>query len=201
MRLRQDKIAVLGYIESMFIKSKYQQITETVCDSIGGRMETDENPTEYRMTVNLFGATSSPSCCNYALKYTAEKFKDEFDTKVTDTVTKNMYVDDCLSSVDEVEKDRSKKSHEWSLSNESGVERTLGVYWFVNDDKLVFHINRKHKPQTRHGILSVVRSVYDPIGIAFPFVLAAKFILQSLCTRGIAWDEEIPDKKLTKWNK
>lgn len=40
MRFRQDKIAVLCNIESCFIKSKYQPKTETVCDSIGWRMET-----------------------------------------------------------------------------------------------------------------------------------------------------------------
>lgn len=30
--------------------------------------------------------------------------------------------------------DRSKKTDEWSLNDESGVERALGVYWFVNED-------------------------------------------------------------------
>lgn len=39
--------------------------------------------------------------------------------------------------------DRSKKTHVWSLSDESGVERALGVYWFVNEDKLGFHIIMK----------------------------------------------------------
>ncbi|CAG2202327.1 unnamed protein product [Mytilus edulis] len=44
-----------------------------------GNMENE--PEQYRMTVHLFGATSSPSCCNYALKRTAEDFGEHYDKK------------------------------------------------------------------------------------------------------------------------
>ncbi|CAG2245379.1 unnamed protein product [Mytilus edulis] len=229
------KLDYLDFINKIIKRGYAEPVPSDALDrNVGKNGNIDENPTEYRMTVHVFGATSSPSCCNYALQYTAEKFKDGFDTKVTDTVTKNMYVDDCLSSVEKAvslikdvtklcskggfnltkwmtnnetvlesvpEKERSKKTHEWSLSDESGGERALDVYWFVNEDKRGFNINMKHKPQTRLGILSVVSSVYDPIGIASPFVLSAKSILQSLCKRGIGWDEEIPDNELNKLNK
>lgn len=105
MRFRHNTNAVLGDIESIFYQVKVQTNNRDCLRFYWWKDgNIDENPTEYRMTVHLFGATSSLSCCNYALQYTAEKFKDEFDTKVTDAVTKIMYVEDCSSSVDEVEK-------------------------------------------------------------------------------------------------
>ena len=58
-----------------------------------------KEPIEYRMLVHLFGATSSPSCANYALKKTAEDNKDCFPPIVCDTVHHNFYVDDCLKSL------------------------------------------------------------------------------------------------------
>jgi hypothetical protein len=52
------------------------------------------------------------------------------------------------------EKDRAKNINEIDLSEESTVERALGVYWFIEDDKLGFHINVKNQPPTRGGIVS-----------------------------------------------
>jgi hypothetical protein len=86
----------------------------------------------------------------------------------------------------DINKDRAKNINEIDLSEESTIERALGVYWFIEDDKLGFHINVKNQPPTKRGILSLVSSVYDPLGIASPFVLIGKSILQSLCKRELA---------------
>ena len=59
---------------------------------------------------------------------------------------------------------RAKDINEWNLSADSLSERTLGVHWFILEDKLGFRMNIKNQPSTRRGILSVVSSVYDPIG-------------------------------------
>ncbi|CAC5406218.1 unnamed protein product [Mytilus coruscus] len=134
MRFRQDKIAVLGDIESMFYQVKVPTNNRDCLRFYWWKNgNIDENPTEYKMTVHLFVATSSPSCCNYALQYTAEKFKDEFDTKMTDTVTKNMYVDDCLSSVDEEEKAVSLIKDVTKLCSKGGFNltkwMTIKLFW------------------------------------------------------------------------
>jgi hypothetical protein len=42
---------------------------------------------------------------------------------------------------------------------------------------------------------------YSTYRIASPFVFIAKSILQSLCKRELGWDEEIPQKQLSTWNK
>ncbi|KAK3541659.1 hypothetical protein QTP86_034663, partial [Hemibagrus guttatus] len=54
---------------------------------------------EYRMVVHLFGATSSPSCANFALRRCAEDNKDFFTQQVFETIMYSFYVDDCLASV------------------------------------------------------------------------------------------------------
>ena len=46
------------------------------------------------------------------------------------------------------------------------VERALGVQWSVSSDQFGFKIVFKDRPATRRGILSVVSSVYDPLGFA-----------------------------------
>ena len=54
---------------------------------------------EYQMTVHLFGATSSPSVANFALRKTAVNNGANYDKAVADTVEKNFYVENCLKSV------------------------------------------------------------------------------------------------------
>lgn len=58
----------------------------------------DTNTTleEYRSTVHLFGAVSSPSCENFTLQKTAEDNCEKYDEEVIETVMSNFYVDDCL---------------------------------------------------------------------------------------------------------
>ena len=97
--------------------------------------------------------------------------------------------------------ERAKDIRELSMENQNlPNERALGVYWFVESDSLGFKVNLPKQSATRRGILSVTSSVYDPLGIAAPFVLKAKILLQSLCRRGIGWDEEIKGEDLTIWN-
>ena len=51
------------------------------------------------MCVHRFGAVSSPSSSNYALKRTAVDNSSSFDVNASETVMKNFYVDDLLKSV------------------------------------------------------------------------------------------------------
>ena len=54
---------------------------------------------EYQMVVHLFGAVSSPSVANFALRKTALDNKQEYDNVVVNTVLRNFYVDNCLKSL------------------------------------------------------------------------------------------------------
>ena len=54
------------------------------------------------MCVHVFGGTSSPSCCNYAVKRTANDNKSRYQTDVMDTLNRNFYVHDLLKTVKNV---------------------------------------------------------------------------------------------------
>ncbi|XP_069128774.1 uncharacterized protein [Argopecten irradians] len=237
LRFREEQVAVVGDIEAMFHQVKVPEYERDFLRFYwwpDGNIE--EEPRSYRMTVHLFGATSSPSICNYALQRTVEDSKDTVNQDVQDIVKRSMYVDDCLTSactekkavslveditkickaggfritkwlsnnsdvIDSIpEEERAKVTKLWSLDSEPPIERALGVYWFVEKDSLGFQIHLRNIPANRRGMLSITSSVYDPLGIASPFVLKAKSILQRLCKNGVGWDEEISGEDLKDWN-
>ena len=49
----------------------------------------------------------------------------------------------------------------------------------------------KQKPLTRRGLQSTLSSVYDPLGLAAPFLLEGRKIIQKLCKENSAWDDPI----------
>ena len=64
----------------------------------------DRNPTEYRMNVHLFGASSSPGCANYGLKQTATDNEERFGSDAVNFIRQDFYVNDGLKSVPTAER-------------------------------------------------------------------------------------------------
>ncbi len=54
---------------------------------------------DFRTKVHIFGATSSPSCADYALKRVCDDNTALYSDKVLQTIKENFYGDDCLKSV------------------------------------------------------------------------------------------------------
>ena len=52
----------------------------------------------------------------------------------------------------------------------------------------------------RRGLLSIVSSIYDPLGLVAPFVLPAKILLQELCRDNLSWDDPITERHLMHWS-
>ena len=57
---------------------------------------------DYEMCVHVFGGTSSPGCCNYALQRTALDNVSSYIKEATNILLINVYVDDVLKSVPSV---------------------------------------------------------------------------------------------------
>ncbi|XP_014664456.1 PREDICTED: uncharacterized protein LOC106806844 [Priapulus caudatus] len=96
--------------------------------------------------------------------------------------------------------ERSKKLELAIDSEELPTERALGIIWDTETDTFTFKIRLKVKAATRRGILSVISSVFDPLGLAGPFVLPARILLQRLCKQDIAWDDTISEKEMNEWS-
>ena len=191
----------------------------------------DDNPAVFRMVVHLFGAVSSPTCCNLALQKTAEINRSEFGNEVSDVILHNFYVDDLLKSVDSearavtLVQDVSElclkggfRLRKWISNNRNvmksvpdedlrkdlcfdtlPVERALGVCWNMENDTFGFNVAVRDSLPTRRNLLSIVCSVYDPLGLAAPFVLLAKILLQDLCLRQVDWDTKLSGADIRSW--
>lgn len=112
------------------------------------------------------------------------------------------WISNCRTVLNAIpEKEWSKELKDIRLEDEDlPTERALGLQWNAETDKFTFKICRKEKPPTRRGLLSIISSVYDPLGFVSPFILKAKVILQRLCCEKIGWDAEIADVDLVQWN-
>ena len=234
-RFREEKVAFMGDIESMFYQVHVPPVQRSYLRFLwwpDGDLEQEMQ--DYQMTVHLFGAISSPSIANFALRKTASSSPD---SSVSDTIMRNFYVDNCLkstesvpSSVDLIDKlrstcaaggfrltkfvsnhpdvvksipkeEQSKELQKCDLSSvDTLVERALGIQWNIKSDKFGFSIAIKDRPFTRRGILSVISSVFDPLGFLSPVMLPAKKLLQDLCKEhDVGWDDVVPNDYLLKW--
>ena len=223
LRFRQESIAMMSDVEQMFhqvlVDPKDQDAFRFLWWPKGDLKAKAE---EFQMLVHLFGATSSPSCANFALRKTAEDNRKNFDLSVIEI----FYVGDCLKSVATIERAlhlvkelprflerRGFNLTKW-VSNrrevttaipvekrasvvdldleKSRIDRALGVHWDIDNDMFGYKVGKREAVDTRRKILSLVSSIYDPLGNAVPLLLPAKKILQDLCRKLIGWDEIIP---------
>ena len=107
-----------------------------------------------------------------------------------------------LSCVDKSEQVKEVRSLDLSQSN-IPQQRALGVSWDPEEDCLSVNVNLVLKQQTgkftRRGLLSIMSTVYDPLGFVGPFVLQAKFIFQSECKMEKGWDDELHEENKKMW--
>ena len=99
-----------------------------------------------------------------------------------------------------MEERRANKMMELDLdSDHFPIERAL-LQWCIGTDMFQFKTLVREQPQTRRGILSLVSSLYDPLGFLAPFSLPAKLLLQEICRRNLKWDEVIPHFFPKQWS-
>lgn len=98
-RFREETVAFMGDIQAMFHQVKVHEEDRDFLRFLWWpEGDTTRDLVEYRMTVHLFGATSSPSCAAYALRKTGDDNQSECSSEVLQSITQNFYVDDYLKS-------------------------------------------------------------------------------------------------------
>ena len=85
------------------------------------------------------------------------------------------------------------------LLDQLPCECALGARWDVETDTFGFKISLRDKHSTRRGILSIVSSIYDPLRFVALFILHAKCLLQTLCRRGLGWDDKVSSEDISIW--
>ena len=102
-RFRQEPVVIMGDIQAMFHQVLVPEIDRSLLRFLWWENhDISKAATDYEIGVHVFGATSSPSCCNYALKRTAVDSKGRYPSDVAKTLQRNFYVDDLLNSVSNV---------------------------------------------------------------------------------------------------
>ncbi|XP_064645133.1 uncharacterized protein LOC135498680 [Lineus longissimus] len=95
----KERVAVMADIESMFMRVNFPDNDASLLRFLWWKDgDVNNDVLEYQMKVHLFGATSSPSCANFALHQTAKDNAHSYDAVVTQALMRSFYVDDYLDS-------------------------------------------------------------------------------------------------------
>ena len=86
------------------------------------------------------------------------------------------------------------------------VQRALGVLWDISADAFTFKVSLGKRPFTRQGMLSILNSLYDPLGLAAPVIVRGKLLLRSmmanLCNlQPESWNEPLQRPAWEAWCK
>ena len=68
----------------------------------------------------------------------------------------------------------------------------LGLVWDTEKDKLLVKLREFCEASTRRQMASQLASQFDPLGMASPFILGARLILQKVSISGADWDDALP---------
>lgn len=79
------------------------------------------------------------------------------------------------------------------------VEKALGMIWSVEPDLLSPRVKVPDHALSKRGILKVVHSAYDPLGLVGPVMLKGKAFFQIACKLSLDWDQELPKGLCEDW--
>lgn len=88
-------------------------------------------------------------------------------------------------------------------------EKVLGVIWNCESD--TFHLSLAHIAEkakdlepTKHNVLSLLASLFDPLGLISPVRVSMKILFQEICSSRLDWDKTLTGEikgQLCKWVK
>lgn len=135
MRFRKESIAFALDIEKMFHQFRVSpQHTDYLRFLWWEDGDLSKPPTEYRMTVHLFGAVSSPGCANFALKQIASDYK-HISPDASRFLTHDFYVDDGLESKNSVKEAKRIISESKAICSKAN----LNLHKITSNSKEVVH--------------------------------------------------------------
>ena len=229
-RFLEGPIALTAEIESMFLQVQVPE-QDRSCLRFLRRPRINEFVQIYEYQSHVFGAKSSPTCANYALKRVGLDNEEEYPI-ATKAIQNNFYMNDFIKSVETPEEaievfnqlypllsQHVFELKKWisnddavteaipedlkSISNTKQFEvepRTegssvLGLQWTVTVNSLQVCRNTNKEvetPITQRKILSLVSSVFDPIGLFAPFSVHMRRLVKVIWTKnGQHWDNEM----------
>ena len=183
---------------------------------VEGRGEEEPKVVTYRFSSVLFGSTSSP----FLLQATLYRHFMHSSSDYKDLLLNSFYVDNFLTTVSE-EGDLVKMHEEvckslkdagmplqlWNSNSvafneivgdeeRENVTSILGLSWNTQGDTISLKpVNVKAVSSlTKRRALSIISTVYDPLGLVSPVTLRGKLLMRDIWKGKYGWDESLPAK-------
>lgn len=95
-----------------------------------------------------------------------------------------------------------------TVLHKTKTERTLGLIWYSERDELGFDLTFKKLPSeivngtrvpTKRQFLSLIMSVFDPLGLLCPVTVKSKILMQRIWRSQIGWDDQLLENDYRTW--
>ncbi|XP_067927966.1 uncharacterized protein [Watersipora subatra] len=153
LRFRKEPIAVTSNIQKMFynffVKQEHRDYLRFLWVD-----EKLESVKDYRMTVHLFGATSSPAVATHGLRKLADDYESISD-KAAEFLRNDFYVDDGVTSVASKEDAKNLIQDAIEICKKGNIR----LYKFLSNDKEVLDSVPKSERSVDQKLRSFQRSV------------------------------------------
>ena len=126
IRFRQHSYAVTGNIKNMFFQISLHPDDRDMLQFLPFNADVDKNFQTWRFTVMPYGLVCIPSITGFCIRYTALKNHANVSPDTVHTVKNDFYVNDFITSVNNVAKAKSYK----------GSHKTSGFYQIYDDQVL-----------------------------------------------------------------
>ena len=83
--------------------------------------------------------------------------------------------------------------------DEAPLQHSLGLCWDVSTDTFTFEISQEDKAFTKRGVLSVINSIFDPLGFLAPVIIQGRILMRDIMSKTLEWDEPIPEPARSTW--
>ena len=177
----------------------------------------------YRFKSVLFGSTSSP----FLLQATLYKHFQDSNSKYKETFSHAFYVDNFAVTVNDeselylIQRDAMQcldkanmPLNEWNSNSahfnecindpdRKEMPSILGIVWNTKDDTLHVKSLKNEIPEklTKRSCLSLISTVYDPLGLVSPITIKGKVFMRKLWQSELEWDENISRKQTIEFHK
>ncbi|XP_076081076.1 uncharacterized protein LOC143051991 [Mytilus galloprovincialis] len=226
LKFRLNKYAVSTDIEKAFLNVGLDIEDRDVTRFFWLSKPTDPNSdlTTYRFKSVLFGATCSPFILNAVLSKHLNNHPFDF----TEKLTKDLYVDNIVSSFESEEEllkyfklvrslfaDGGFNLRSWASNSQllqvlartenvmdkDQLIKILGLRWDTTSDTLGFVTPNLDISEliTKREVLRQSSRIYDPLGILSPITVRSKMLMQNIWEKNFNWDELLPDSTITEW--
>ena len=227
LKFRVNEFAFCADISKAFLRVGLQNVDRDFVRFLWFR--DPQNPEAgldtYRFASVLFGSTSSP----FLLMATLDYHWSKSDSPFKNLIARSFYMDNLqgtMSNEEEllefyVEANKQLSSanmplRTWVTNNEklktkieednSGyvvptTTSILGLDWDVNSDMLSLKSNNIFVPEviTKRNLLSLVSTVFDPLGLFCPVVIKGKILIQAAWRTNVSWNDPLGEEFLCSW--